>query len=510
MAAEPSEMILRVIEADRVIKLKLSSRPSSVDQLINILKHKLELDNDFSLHYEDPDFDGKLTSLVDINELPQKAVLHISLSNDSSSVASTETLSDVSTPERLSRWPSGPFPIPSFSFVVEVMLTEGNREFEKNGTPLRLARDQKHDILEQLASTIYGFKAYPSDKELAKAAEALVAKHPCLKEAGSDTGWNGWKNSIKFKMGNYRTKMRRVGCKEVTVNAGKRSRRNPDNEPSHTNIKRPKRAEVNFLPNFPKGEDSSSLEHLRDLIVEELKKTERNLPLISKMMQTTFALRRQTIVMSCPPVKQLLDLWPALRMQSEVFAEFQRITNQNLSNTFYAELDRHIPRLMALFRQKASRTGKNADALAEIFKVHDEQVLHDIHSRRTTVLHALPVYLREDTSGFFQTCVDGLDEPGFGDASVALLTTLSDNSMSRVHYQPEKISVVLEGEVVATLPRLADAFLVMFGLTYALHLSYPKGLTNTFEFAQKILLGLEECKLSPRLQSLKNDLMGQV
>ncbi|XP_053274095.1 sterile alpha motif domain-containing protein 3 [Pleuronectes platessa] len=318
MAAEPSEMILRVIEADRVIKLKLSSRPSSVDQLINILKHKLELDNDFSLHYEDPDFDGKLTSLVDINELPQKAVVHISLSNDSSSVASAETLSDMSTPERLSRWPSGPFPIPSFSFVVEVMLTEGNREFEKNGTPLRLARDQKHDILEQLASTIYGFKAYPSDKELAKAAEALVAKHPCLKEAGSDTGWNGWKNSIKFKMGNYRTKMRRVGCKEVTVNAGKRSRRNPDNEPSHTNIKRPKRAEVNFLPNFPQGEDSSSLEHLRDLIVEEVKKTERNLPLISKMMQTTFALRRQTIVMSCPPVKQLLDLWPALCMQSEV------------------------------------------------------------------------------------------------------------------------------------------------------------------------------------------------
>ncbi|CAB1430833.1 unnamed protein product [Pleuronectes platessa] len=178
------------------------------------------------------------------------------------------------------------------------------------------------------------------------------------------------------------------------------------------------------------------------------------------MMQTTFALRRQTIVMSCPPVKQLLDLWPALRMQSEVFAEFQRITNQNLSNTFYAELDRHTPRLMALFRQKASRTGKNADALADIFKVHDEQVLHDIHSRRTTVLHALPVYLREDTSGFFQTCVDGLDEPGFGDASVALLTTISDNSMSRVHYQPEKISVVLEGEVVATLPRLADAFLI--------------------------------------------------
>ncbi|KAA8578424.1 hypothetical protein FQN60_001081, partial [Etheostoma spectabile] len=239
-------MILRVIDADRVRKLKLSSRPASVDALIEILKQQLELDCDFSLKYEDPDFDGKLTCLVDIEELPQKACVHISLTHDSSSLASTDTLSDVSSPERLSRWPP-----------------------------------------DKLASTIYGFKAYPSDKEIAMLAEALVRTHPCLKEAGSNSGWSGWKNSIKFKMGNYRTKMRRAGCQEVTVNAGKRSRKNPDNEPSHSNIKRPKRAEVNFLPNFPQGEDPSSLDQLRQAIVEEVKKTERNLPLISKMMQTT-------------------------------------------------------------------------------------------------------------------------------------------------------------------------------------------------------------------------------
>lgn len=317
-AAAPEKMILRVVEKDHVRKLKLSSRPASVDALIMILKEQLELDLDFSLQYEDPDFDGKLTSLVDIEELPQKAVVHISLAQDSSSLASTETLSDVSSPERLSRWPAGAFPIPTFSFDVELKLRQGNSEFEKNRTHLKLTRDKKHDILEKLASTIYGFKAYPSDREIAMAAEALVVKHPCLKEAGSDTGWNGWKNSIKFKMGNYRNKMRRAGCQEVAVNAGKRSRSNPDNEPSHSNIKRPKRAEVNFLPNFPQGEDPSSLEHLRQKIVEEVQKTERNLTLIGKMMQTTFALRRQTIVKTCPPVKQLMDLWPALHMESEV------------------------------------------------------------------------------------------------------------------------------------------------------------------------------------------------
>lgn len=162
---------------------------------------------------------------------------------------------------------------------------------------------------------------------------------------------------------------------------------------------------------------------------------------------------------------------------------------------------------MALFRQKASRTGKTADVLADIFKVHDTQESHDVHTRRITILHALPVYLREEVSGFFRTCVDDMDEPDLGDASLVLLTTVSDDATSPVHYHPAKISVILEGDVVVDLPRLADAFLVMFGLIYALHLAYPKGLTNTFEFTQKILLGLDNSKLSPRLQTLKNDLM---
>ncbi|KAK0155275.1 hypothetical protein N1851_002372 [Merluccius polli] len=209
---------------------------------------------------------------------------------------------------------------------------------------------------------------------------------------------------------------------------------------------------------------------------------------------------------STPPVKELMDRWPALHMQSEVYAEFQRITNQNLPNTFYAKLDRHTPRLMALFRQKASKTGKTADTLADIFKVHDTQELHDVHTRRTTVLHALPVYLHEEVSGFFRTCVVSPNKE-ISVLLMVLLTTVSDDATSPVHYHPVRVSVVLEGDVVVNLPTLADAFLVMFGLIYALHLSYPKGLTNMFEFTQKILLGLDDFKLSPKLQTLKNDLM---
>ncbi|XP_076842093.1 uncharacterized protein LOC143486128 isoform X3 [Brachyhypopomus gauderio] len=190
-----------------------------------------------------------------------------------------------------------------------------------------------------------------------------------------------------------------------------------------------------------------------------------------------------------------------------VYAEFQRITNQNLPNKFYAQLDHYTPRLMTMFQQKASKTGRVSDALVDILKAHDEQELHDVHTRRTTVLRALPVLLREDVLGFYKTSMDDPNEIELGDVPVALFITGSENVDDPVHYHPVKVSIVLESDVVTKFCRLADAFLVLFGLIYGLHLSYPKGLTSTFEFVQKILLGLEDGKLSPKLQTIKNDLM---
>ena len=54
---------------------------------------------------------------------------------------------------------------------------------------------------------------------------------------------------------------------------------------------------------------------------------------------------------------------------------------------------------------------------------------------------------------------------------------------------------------------ISQAFCLLFGLIYALHLDYPKGMKNTLEFIQKILLNLGQQKLSPKLQTLKNALM---
>jgi len=39
-----------------------------------------------------------------------------------------------------------------------------------------------------------------------------------------------------------------------------------------------------------------------------------------------------------------------------VQAEFHRITNLNLQQTFYAALDQHTPRMLDFYRQKAAKT----------------------------------------------------------------------------------------------------------------------------------------------------------
>lgn len=80
---------------------------------------------------------------------------------------------------------------------------------------------------------------------------------------------------------------------------------------------------------------------------------------------------------------------------------------------------------------------------------------------------------------------------------------------SPVHFSPASTAIVVEDNlVISSIPTFADAFALFFGLMYALHLDYPKKLTHTFTFIQKILMGLDDGKpLKPCILSLKNDLL---
>lgn len=138
------------------------------------------------------------------------------------------------------------FQIPQFSYEVQFQLEQGNQALLNNGTLLHPSTKLKSDILQSLASEMVKYKIYSSSAEFDNVAEALITKYPCLKEHGSVTSYYGWKISLKYKMANYRTRLRNIGCQELTINSVKEKRRGMG--PGPNQVKKPRKAEVNFCP----------------------------------------------------------------------------------------------------------------------------------------------------------------------------------------------------------------------------------------------------------------------
>ncbi|XP_016415468.1 uncharacterized protein LOC107745950, partial [Sinocyclocheilus rhinocerous] len=319
------KMTLRVIitEAD-IRKVTLNRRPATVEELISNIKELLGLDYRFSFQYKDPEFNHELCNLSDIADLPEKPILElvpVSASaeslDDNLSTAGTEILSQ-SSQERQAQWPEL-FDVPDFSVDVKYRLRQANLLYCSDGTLLKVTKDLKHEILERLAESMYGFTAYPNNGQFESVAAALINKHPCPQEKGSTSRCSGWKNSLKY----YRTKRRQSGCLDVVVNAGKRGGHSTPGESANKNIKKAKKGELNYLPNFPDGFDQIGLEDTRKVLVDEMQKRTPNGRLVKEKMDLTFALRRKEVVESEPAISQMVERWPAL------FTEYQDSDDQS-------------------------------------------------------------------------------------------------------------------------------------------------------------------------------------
>lgn len=350
-------LLLVHINPKLVRKIRLTKVPGTLEELYNELRQKLELVGEFCIQYEDSDFGQAVCNLIDIADLPsEKAVLHILWSNEdmpspppptptrSSSISSLDTAiigspdsihsssSVVRTYRRnVSQWPT-PFPVPQFSYDVELILRKGNDTFEISGKGLHVTRDVKKEILDKLAQEIFSVKAYPEKHEFDSVAAELVNKHPCLKEPGGGTGYAGWTTSIKYKMGNYRSKLRQAGCNEVGVNRRSRreesddhgvNRRRRDDDDGDAGpegrffLKKPKRGEVNHVPDHPESHTEDDLEDLRSSLVEAMKKKNKDMEFIRQKMDITFSLRRIEIVEMEPMVSEVLERWPGLFLEEQ-------------------------------------------------------------------------------------------------------------------------------------------------------------------------------------------------
>ncbi|XP_041924630.1 uncharacterized protein LOC121688822 isoform X1 [Alosa sapidissima] len=339
MMSAPTQLRV-IIEETQVHKLTLPNGvPSTLDELLEVAQGHFQLQGSFTVMYMDKDFDNQFFTLTSTDVVKDKDTiklvrmdesviltltpinesvassppvsLDVSLQDDNSGISSADIIILPQSPEcRSEPWPTN-FQIPTFSYDVEMLLNAGNKAYESDGSFLQNPT-MNSSILEKLADTVFYYTAYPTGRQRLAVVEALLKKHPCLREPDTSfSGMYGWQQRLTYKMANYRSKLKRleVPCPELDVNSLRRKlpgERNPAK-----NCKRPKKAEVNYLPPHPSGETSDSLEMERQELLNEVKKS-NNTKVIQEKMAKTFSIRRLKIVSESPAADDFRERWPAL------------------------------------------------------------------------------------------------------------------------------------------------------------------------------------------------------
>ncbi|CAL9684930.1 unnamed protein product [Knipowitschia caucasica] len=199
-----------------------------------------------------------------------------------------------------------------------------------------------------------------------------------------------------------------------------------------------------------------------------------------------------------------MQRWPALFTQEQICMEFKRIVGMDLRGDFYSALDLHTPRLLEIFKTKRGYVGEQ---LAQLLTQMQSMNLPE---KRVVVLKGLPLLLGDSPNEFFKSSFDGDESNGHLEIGILLV------KYNGVHLDdsppesgpPASLKIIIEGEVVIeNLRNLPGAVCLLFGLTYGLHLTYPKKLGNTLQCIQQIFFTLGSAELKPRFQTLKNQLL---
>lgn len=212
-------MLLRIILSDEDIRrVTIDNLPETVEDFCLVIKTKLGLEGDLVVQYQDPEFDNELCNLSSTSELPKDKATSKVLTKACSACHTDSTLDTASVSSSPEENPNGTqtlqlpqaFVIPTFSFD-ELKLRQENEAYHRDGTLLDISKDMKSDVLDKLAEAIYTHNPYPTREKYDCVTQALISKHPCLREPGSVNGWYCWKFSLKFKMGNFWKKMHVAG-----------------------------------------------------------------------------------------------------------------------------------------------------------------------------------------------------------------------------------------------------------------------------------------------------------
>jgi len=98
---------------------------------------------------------------------------------------------------------------------------------------------------------------------------------------------------IQKSMSTHSVTLSKIGCAEVKVNSGKRSKHSSVQLPAAAkDIKKPKRQEVNYPPDLPNDVTVESLEDMCNLLKHEVTLKPMNAVKVAVEREATFASKR--------------------------------------------------------------------------------------------------------------------------------------------------------------------------------------------------------------------------
>ncbi|XP_074527631.1 sterile alpha motif domain-containing protein 3-like [Halichoeres trimaculatus] len=358
----------------------------------------------------------------------------------------------------------------------------------------------KTDILDILADSMSKITAYPERDHYEGVAKALVEKHPCLREPGSEKGWYSWFHSLKFKLGNYRQKLSAAGCPEVVINKRK------GGCSKGKCVKKSKKGEVNYCPDPPEGECPENMEEKRQIMEAEMQKRDPDLQLLENLMVATFSQRRREIVGDQPPIAEIISRWPALFHERQIMAEFKRIVTVDLLESFLKGLDDLVPRILELYKT-ATKSGKK-QSLKEILDCLGRDDTNE--KRRAAFLLGLPYYISgEDPSNVIRMCdahAENLDEAMRG-MQLGILIGY-EGERGAIPAEIFSVAVVVEETIVLhNIKGVAQGFAMLMGIIYCVNLEYPVAMKYSFEFIQRVVMKVKPDQASARVHGLRNKIL---
>ncbi|XP_043076864.1 uncharacterized protein LOC122326208 [Puntigrus tetrazona] len=184
------------------------------------------------------------------------------------------------------------------------------------------------------------------------------------------------------------------------------------------------------------------MEQIRVSLLSEVKKKNNNEQTLRRLMDLSFALRRQEVVKESLLIVDFMSRWPALFHENEVCAEFAWITTVALISKFFSKLDEHTPSLLRIFAKRGGAQGRRIKKLlVPLTKCAC------INVKRERVLKALFVYRNEDSDNLIKEYMD----VDFSIAETALKEVVMGVFVIRCEGgegcedEPVDVGVVLEG-----------------------------------------------------------------